>query len=195
MRGQSNFRHSMEEFNPYQAPQTNEPLRDTLAEQERRAHIRWEAPVKAVGWVLIVVGSLLLAGSMTVFVLAFSKSYFRPSGSFVIGMVLGCVILKSGIHLRRFSRTAASVVSTGAAVLGLLFLTRALLHDFKAGILLLPSAFVLGLLCHQKSRRLFQPEYQTVMSLTCHQGRVLPTFVWFILISAGLLAANALMKL
>ncbi|HEY8537676.1 MAG TPA: hypothetical protein VIL28_02345, partial [Steroidobacteraceae bacterium] len=170
---------------PYAPPEARvaDVAAPTSAEEEiRRAHVKHEASVRAVG-LLYIFGSVLLVFSGLV-LLAMGPSALMPEtgelppgfgyffadfiGAIYIG--LGVFSFIVGRAVRRF-RPWARIAGIVLSVLGL--------AGFPIGTII--NAYFLYLFASAKGRRIFEPDYPAIVAATPHIKYRTSIIVWILL--------------
>lgn len=179
--------HSETTGNPYQAPMVEDvaaPVTTDGFEDIRRLHLKHEASLKAVGFLYLVGGILMLA-----WMLAFSSAMIvspeRGGGGAVgsqemvmvilIGGVLVAIVgaqMVAGWGLRKL-RPWATIPTAIVAGVGLL--------SIPVGTLF--GIYVFYLLFCAKGRMVLSPGYREIVEATPHLRYRTPRWIWILLIS------------
>lgn len=147
------------EFNPYAPPQAALLIEESSPGSIRRAHIRHETSVKAVGGLCAIFGGLILLPVFMGFLEAVTSASRRShSASLMMGLVIGAGLLVLGAnvrHPRPWARIAMAVLSGLMAAVTLLTVLFPLLNGY-----------VLWLMLSAKGRMIFSPAYQQIIAMT-----------------------------
>jgi hypothetical protein len=155
----------------------------TMEEEVRRAHIKHEASIRAVGFLYLLSGAFLALGGTGLLVA--TSAVLRDERSMLavlgVGYLAGAAVsIVTGIGIRRL-RPWARIVSIVLSAIGLL--------GFPVGTLI--HGYILYLMLAAKGRRIFAADYPGIVAATPHVKYKTSIVVWILLavLILGIVAA------
>jgi len=170
--------------NPYQTPAVTEvaaPLASDDLRELREKHIKHEASIKAVGF-LCLLGGVLLLGSfafVSIETIAAGSLVESPAMSLLFEIAFGTLQLISGIGLRRlqgWSRIPAAIVAAVAMT--------------KLPIGTIIGIYILYLLFSPKGSKILSAEYREIEALTPDVRYRTPRWFWILILVVILIFAG-----
>ena len=170
--------------NPYQTPAVIEvaaPLASDDVREVRERHIKHEASIKAVGF-LCILGGVLLLGSFAfagIEAIAAGSMVESPSMSLLFEIAFGTLQLISGIGLRQLQGWARIPAAIVAAVA---------MTNVPIGIVI--GIYILYLLFSPKGSKVLSAEYRDIVALTPEIRYRTPRWFWFLILAVILIFAG-----